>query len=118
MDLVYDLEGNFLYRSLEIPSEDLPITVLAIINQSYPDYVISDFIQLQDWGESIQYEIVLEGLNKKLEIIVAEDGTILCECDDVWTKKIKDKRSKGLSTLRLFCCTKIVKYFVTFEEIL
>lgn len=83
MDLVYDLEGNFLYRNLEMPSEDLPITILAVINQSYPGYVISDFINLQDWGESIQYEIMLLGKPKSLEIIVDEAGTVLCECEDV-----------------------------------
>jgi len=82
MDLVYDLQGNFLYRSLEMPSEDLPITVLAVVNQSYPGYVISDFVNLQDWGEDVKYEIVLGSQQKGLEIIVAEDGTVLCECDE------------------------------------
>lgn len=83
MDLVYDLEGNFLYRNLEMPSEDLPITILAVINQSYPGYVISDMVNLQDWGESVQYEIMLLGQPKGLEIIVDEAGTVLCECDEV-----------------------------------
>lgn len=82
MDLVYDLEGNFLYRSLEMPSEDLPITVLAVVNQNYPGYVLNDFVHLQDWGENIQYEITLGSRNRGLEIIVAEDGTVLCECDE------------------------------------
>jgi len=81
MDLVYDLEGNFLYRSLEMPSEDLPITVLAVVNQSYPGYVINDSVNLQDWGKNVQYEIVLGSRNSGLEIIIAEDGTLLCECD-------------------------------------
>ena len=83
MDLVYDLEGNFLYRSLEMPSEDLPITVLAVVNQSYPGYVMSNLVHLQDWGECIQYEIMLGGQDKGLEIIIGEDGTVVCECDDI-----------------------------------
>ena len=83
MDLVYDLDGNFLYRNLEMPSEDLPITVLAVINQSYPEYVISDFVNLQDWGENIQYEVILNGISNVMEIIIDEAGTVLCECDEV-----------------------------------
>lgn len=83
MDLVYDLKGNFLYRSLEMLSEDLPITVLAVINQSYPDYVISDFVNLQDWGKDIKYEVILGGVNKNLEIIIDEEGIVHCECDEI-----------------------------------
>lgn len=83
MDLVYDLEGNFLYRNLEIPSEDLPITILAVIYQTYPEYVISDFANIQDWGEKIQYEIVLAGQSKNLEIIIDESGMVTCECDEI-----------------------------------
>ena len=83
MDLVYDLDGNFLYRNLEMPSEDLPITVLAVINQSYPEYVINDFVNLQDWGKNIQYEVLLNGTTNALEIIIDEAGTVLCECDEV-----------------------------------
>ena len=79
MDLVYDLEGNFLYRSLEIPSGDLPIVVLAVVNQNYPGYVINDFVQQQDWGTNVKYEIQLGSRRQSLEIIVAEDGTVLCE---------------------------------------
>ncbi len=81
MDLVYDLEGNFLYRNLEIPSEDLPITVLAVVNQNYPGYVISDFVNQQDWGENIQYEIILGGKESSLEILITQEGTVVFECD-------------------------------------
>jgi len=82
MDLVYDQEGKFLYRSLEMPSEDLPITVLAVINQSYPGFVISDNVNLQDWGKEIKYEIILGGVDKGLEISITDDGTVLYECED------------------------------------
>lgn len=82
MELVYDLEGKFLYRNLEMPSEDLPITILSVINQCYIGYVISDFVNLQDWGENIQYEILLKGTSKGLEIIIDEAGMVLCECDE------------------------------------
>ncbi len=82
MDLVYDLEGNFLYRTLEMLSEDLPITVLAVVNQSYPGYVISDFVNLQDWGKEVKYEIILGGVDNGLEITITEDGTVLCECEE------------------------------------
>lgn len=82
MDLVYDLEGNFLYRNMEMPSEDLPITVMAVVNQSYPGYVMNNMVNLQDWGEEVKYEIALGGNGHGLEIVITEDGTVLWECDD------------------------------------
>ncbi len=82
MDLVYDLKGNFLYRSSPMLSEDLPITVTAVVNQSYPEHEMSTSIVLQDWGERIQYEIVLWDQNHELEILIEEDGTIVFESED------------------------------------
>ncbi len=81
MDLVYDLEGNFLYRNLEMPSEDLPITVIAVVNQSYPGYEMEKIANLQDWGKNIQYEIVLGGKQNNMEILITEEGTVVFECD-------------------------------------
>lgn len=78
MDLVYDLEGNFLYGNTEIPSDDLPITLIAIINRDYPGYVIATVYE-QKWTEETKYEIKLGGKNDSLELIVLNDGSVIFE---------------------------------------
>lgn len=81
MDLVYDLDGNFLYRNLEMPSEDLPITVLAVVNQAYPGFVINEQVNLQDWGENIKYEMTLGSRSASIDIIITEEGNIIFESE-------------------------------------
>jgi hypothetical protein len=81
MELVYDLEGNYLYSSQEILSEDLPITIVAVINQCYPEFNLEKLAYQLDLGEVLRYEVLLLGLSQRLEVILDEEGNLLCECD-------------------------------------
>lgn len=81
MDLVYDLDGNYLYSSQEILSEDLPITIVAVLNQCYPEFDLDKRANQLDLGEVVRYEVQLNSLKERLEVILDEEGNLLCESD-------------------------------------
>lgn len=81
MELVYDLDGNYLYSSQNILSEDLPITIISVINQCYPEFDLEQRATQLDLGEMLRYEVLLNGEGQRLEVTLDEEGNLLCECD-------------------------------------
>ena len=81
MQLVYDTEGNYLYSSQEILSEDLPITIVAVINQCYPEFRLERRANQLDMGAVLRYEVLLRRTGQRLEVILDEAGNLLCECE-------------------------------------
>ena len=73
----YDNTGKWLETEKEIRIIDLPEAIKKIINTKYSGYDVkeTEYAETADYG--IQYEVVIEKSDKKIEIYFHPDGMIL-----------------------------------------
>ena len=80
IELTFDTESNFLYSEIEIKDSDLPTTVTSSISTNFPNHSLDDEADEMTMADgSIQYEVEVENNTEELEVILAADGTVLCQ---------------------------------------
>lgn len=82
IELTFDAEGNFLYSETEIEVSELPEAVVSGINSAYNSPMIKEAERLNMADDSVQYEVEVKNGSTKLEVLVATDGSIICEQED------------------------------------
>ena len=79
LELTFDSEGNLLFTSVEIETSALPTAVSNSIATNYPDYQIDEVERLDLVNGETQYEVEIENDPSFLELLMAADGTVICE---------------------------------------
>jgi uncharacterized membrane protein YkoI len=82
VELTFNTEGTFLYSEEEIKRSDLPQAVKDNIDTAYSGFNIKEAEELALNDGDIQYEVELKDGGNKLEVLFAQDGTVLCEAED------------------------------------
>lgn len=84
VDLVFNLQGEFLFAAMEILLADLPEAVLNSIESNFSGYSIDedDIEQFELADGSIQYEVELDADNdsdRDIDVVFDENGEIVCQ---------------------------------------
>ncbi|MFK7950879.1 MAG: PepSY-like domain-containing protein [Saprospiraceae bacterium] len=80
IELIFDMEGNFLHSALEIDSANLPIDISNSIITNFSSYTLDNEAEELIMADgSLQYEVELKGTQDELEVLFASDGTVLCQ---------------------------------------
>ncbi len=82
MELVFDMEGSFLYAVTEISNSALPESVRNSISTNYPDYTLDDAERHDRFDDTVEYQVEIEKGRKELYVILNTEGTVLCEVED------------------------------------
>jgi len=82
IELAFDLEENFLYESVEIPSEELPTAVQERIDTDYEGFELEYANQLILATDGVQYQVEIEKGKDELYVLFNGNGTVICEGDD------------------------------------
>ncbi len=78
LELVFDMEGNFLFSETEIELSQLPEAVSNAISTEYPDHVLEEAEKRDLSNGDVQYKVELEG-NIDLEVLFDSEGEVICE---------------------------------------
>ena len=81
VDLYFSLDGEFLFAGSEVSSDDLPDTIMAVIESNYAAYELDeDKVERFDMADgSVRYSVELESNSgSDLEIVFNEDGSVAC----------------------------------------
>ena len=81
IELTFDMNGNFLYSTVEINSASLPTAVSNSIVTNFPNYTLEDdeADELTMADGTTRYEVELESMQDELEVLFAADGTVICQ---------------------------------------
>lgn len=82
----FDLDGNFLYTKVERHINIIPQNVLEAVENLYPNFSFDDdevdVLTYADGTLAYEFEIEMPGDDDDIELIVDEDGNIICVDED------------------------------------
>lgn len=82
LELVFDLEGTFLYSKDEIKTEDLSETIAQSLESTYPDHKVEEAERLKQLDDESLYIVELENEDSEVEVLIDDNGNVICELPD------------------------------------
>lgn len=78
--LIFLLDGTFIQQEIDIPFAEAPKKVTETLKLKYPNYTYSKQIEkLEMADKTIQYLVDITKSKISKEVILSEDGQIVCE---------------------------------------
>ena len=78
IELTFEKSGAFMYSESELKLKNLPLSVKNSLNKSYPAYKIEEASKLAMKDGTTQYEVEIENKENEMELIVKDNGEIIC----------------------------------------
>ena len=75
----FDQEGNWLATEKEINADDVPESVMNVVEDKYPDHKVEEVEYIITAEKNNLYEFELESGDKELEVLIKDDGTIISQ---------------------------------------
>ena len=89
--IVYDAEGKVIETETEINVDQLPATILAYINDNYPDTEIEEAEKLEN-SEGNFFEVEIETTNdEEIELMFSSEGSFINEVIETETEEDDDE---------------------------
>ncbi len=82
LELVFNLEGTFLYSKIEIKTEDLPEIITQSLESTYPDHKVEEAERLKQIDDVRLYIVELEKEDSEIEVLIDDIGNVICELPD------------------------------------
>jgi uncharacterized membrane protein YkoI len=82
LELYFSLDGEYLFKAVDINKSSLPTAVLDAIATNFSGYTIDedDLHRFEFEDGSIQYEVELDAVGQEdIDVIFAPDGSIICQ---------------------------------------
>lgn len=79
LELVFDLEGTFLFSKVEISLNELPDAIILELNTTYEDHELEEAERLIMANDGNLYIIELENDETELEVLADDNGDVICE---------------------------------------
>lgn len=79
VNLVFSTESGLLFTEYEIKVNELPAEVKASINTSYAGFDVKEAERLDLTDGTKQYEVEIKNGQVTKEVLLAANGTVLCE---------------------------------------
>lgn len=77
MSANFSVEGNWMETEAAIEVSGLPAAAASTITAKYPGYTISGVFKIEKADGKTTYEAEIKKGSKKMEVILASDGTII-----------------------------------------
>ena len=79
----FTINGFLLCVETEIPEEELPESLRAVVKERYPKYEISGVEEVDYMNGEIHYEVELDNGENEFEILIREDGWVIVAAEDL-----------------------------------